>query len=73
MPVAALHGAGERLQADVVGAAVAAEGDEASLVVGGDLALLLQRPGTRPRRREAVAAAFSKALWMNGTFQAVYG
>ena len=39
--VATLHGAGERLQADVVGAAVAAEGDELDVLV--DLALLLER------------------------------
>ena len=39
--VAALHGAGERLQADVVGAAVAAEGDELDVLL--DLALLLER------------------------------
>ena len=38
--VAALHGARERLQADVVGAAVAAEGDELDVLV--DLALLLE-------------------------------
>ncbi len=38
--VAALHGAGERLQADVVGAAVAAEGDELDAVL--ELAALVQ-------------------------------
>ena len=39
--VAALHGAGERLQADVVGAAVAAEGHELHLLVSGDLIAIL--------------------------------
>ena len=37
--MAALHGARQRLQADVVGAAVAAEGDELDVVVDGALLL----------------------------------
>ena len=40
--VAALHGTGQRLQADVVRAAVAAERDELHALVGGDLAGALQ-------------------------------
>ena len=40
--VAALHGTRQRLQADVVGTAVAAEGDELDLLVGVDLAGALE-------------------------------
>ena len=40
--VSALHGTGQALQADVVGAAVAAKGAELDLLVGGDLAGALQ-------------------------------
>lgn len=40
--MAALHGARQRLEANIIGAAVAAEGDE--LIGAVDLALLLQRP-----------------------------
>ena len=57
----ALHGARERLQADVVGAAVAAEGDELDVVV--ELALLLER-AEGGLDAHSVAAEFSKAVWM---------
>ena len=66
--VAALHGARQGLEPDVIGAAVAAKGDE--------LHLLLSLPCLRSDRYmvsmpEAVAAAFSKALCIQGTRQAV--
>ena len=67
--MAALHGARERLQADVVGAAVAAEGDE--LVVAAILPRLQGAEGGLTP--QIVAEAFSKALWMKQSFQAVYG
>ena len=40
--MAALHSTGQALQADVVGAAVAAEGHELDLLVSGDLACALE-------------------------------
>ena len=70
--MAALEGARERLQADVVGAAVAREDDDRDVLVGGSAC----------RRRSArcalstplaTAAAFSKATCSQGTFQAVVG
>ena len=66
--MATLHGAGQRLEADVIGAAVAAEGDELVGIV--DLALTLQGV-VGASTPEMVAAAFSKALWMKLPFQAV--
>ncbi len=59
--MAALHGAGQGLESDVVGAAVAAEGDELIGLVDLTLALQYAVSGSTPPQ---VAAAFSKAVWM---------
>ena len=70
--MAALERAGQRLQADVVRAAVAGEHDDGAP----------RRPAARSAARSArcalstplaTAAAFSNATWIQGTFQAVVG
>ena len=71
--MAALERAGERLEADVVGAAVAGEHDERDRPV-----LRAARRGVASARYAlstplATAAAFSNATWIQGTFQAVVG
>ena len=70
--MAALEGARQRLEADVVGAAVAGEDHDRDVLV------LRQRvaPAKRALRgldAAATAAAFSNATCIQGTFQAVVG
>ncbi len=68
--VAPLHGAGEGLEANIIGAAITAEGDELPRLI--QLAPLLFMARYAVSTPEMVAAAFSKALWMKLSFHCCF-